>query len=178
MSEKTNNTADVQVSDNSHYTSISALKLRLDVEPLLAQLEMDVRGLRETWNSETQKIELVKISDALFKSEVGVNNYMSFVRSVVNNQVVQGNLDEDSYADYMYSVHERLARDLMINRYKYGLDLSNYGTVISFAMNTIRGFLTRPIGDRERGSYAQTLKQVESNSTVTGRSGGFFDFKK
>jgi hypothetical protein len=166
-----------EMSNNQMYTTATALHIRLDVEPLLRQLEMDIRGIRETWNEETQRMELIMISDAKFNREAGIQSFMSYMRGVINTQVVQGNLDEDSYADYMAAVHEGLATDLMINRHKYGLEIYHYEGIIRLAMNTVRGFLTRSIGNKERESYAHTMKHVEQSQTVQGKTGGIFNFK-
>lgn len=173
--EKSNNVA--EMSNNQMYTSATALHIRLDVAPLLSQLEMDIRGIQERWNEETQKVELIQTGRALFNSEFGIQSFMSYIRGVINTQVVQGNLDEDSYADYMTAVHEGLASDLIINRKRYGLDTCHYSGVIRLAMNTVRGFLTRSLGNKERESYAHTMKHVEQNQTVQGRTGGLFNFK-
>lgn len=177
MGEQESNQNTAEVVSNQYYTSANALQIRLNVEPLLAQLEMDIRGLKETWNEEKQSVMLTRVSEPLFKQEIGIQTYMSHVRSVVNSQVVQGNLDEDTYADYMEYIHSKLAQDLMINRYKYGLEKYHYHTVISLAMNTVRGFLTRTIGDKERQSYSHTMKHVENSQTVQGRTGGIFNFR-
>jgi hypothetical protein len=177
LSEQENAKNQAESSNNQMYTTATALHIRLDVSPLLNQLEMDIRGLKETWNEETQRLELVRISEPLFSREVGIQSFMSYIRGVINTQVVQGNLDEDSYSDYMASVHEGLATDLMINRKKYGLEIYHYQGVIRLAMNTVRGFLTRSLGNKERESYAHTMKHVEQSSTVQGRTGGIFNFK-
>lgn len=171
--EKTNNTADS--SNNQYYTSATALQIRLNVEPLIVKLEMDLRGLDEQWDKETGNIVFVQSGEQLM-NDLGIKTYLSFVRSVVNVQVVQGNLDEDSYGDYMAKIHLSIAEDLMINRHKYNLNLDNYRGLINKAMLTIRGFLTRPIGDKERGSYANTLKHVESSQTVAQKATGLFKF--
>ena len=167
--QKTNNAA--EISNNQFYTSATALQIRLNVEQLLLQLEMDIRGMKEKWNAEREEMEYVKVSEPLFSEELGIQNYMSYVRSVINVQIVQGNLDEDSYGDYMESFHEGLASDLIINRHNYGLSMYHYPLVIRMAINATRGFLTRLLGDKERQSYANTMKHVETSQTLaSGRS--------
>ena len=173
MSEEQKTNVNQDASSNSFYTSATALQIRLNVEPLLAQLEMDIRGLREKWNPKTEEYDLVQVSDPMFSNELGIQNYLSYVRSVINTQVVQGNLDEDSYADFMESFHEGLASDLIINLHKYGLSVSHYNKAIRLATNMARGFLTRPISNKERDSYANTFKTVESSNTVAQNKGWF-----
>lgn len=176
MGEQERSDLSGEVTSNQFYTSATALQIRLNVEPLIAQLELDIRGLKEHYNNETGQVELVKSGQPLFSKEVGIQSYISFVRSVVNTQVVQGNFDEDSYAEYMTILHRNLATDFMVNRRKYGLDKYHYQTAINLALQTIRGYLTRPIGNKERESYSSTMKHVESSNTVAGKTGGFFNF--
>lgn len=177
MTDKENTNQQSSGSDNSYYTTATALQIRLNVEPLITQLEMDIRGLRQEWDETTQTVKIRQIGEPLFTKETGIQAYLSFIRSIVNTQIVQGNFNEDTYADYLERIRKGLATDLMINRHKYGLPIYHYEGVISLAMNTIEGFLTRPIGDKERQSYANTFKTVESSQTVAGRTGGLFNFK-
>ena len=171
--EKSSNQA--EISNNQYYTSTTALQIRLEVETLLRNLELDVRAEHEIYNSETDSYtrEKIKGIEPLFKKEVGIRNYMRFIRSILNTQVVQGNLDEDSYGDAMSAAHKALARELMLNRYEYGLEKHNYGAAVKTAMLTIRLFLTRLLDNEERKSYAATFKHVESSETKTGNRGMF-----
>lgn len=173
MSEEQKSNLNQEASNNAFYTSATALQIRLNVEPLLAQLEMDIRGLRERWNHDAQEMEVVQVSEPMFTKEIGIQNYLSYIRTVINTQVVQGNLDEDSYAEFMESFHEGLASDLIINLHKYGLSTSHYNKVIRMATLIARGFLTRSLGNKERESYANTFKTVESSNTVAQGKGWF-----
>lgn len=172
---KSNNEANT--TSNQYFTSAGALQIRLNVEPLIAQLELDIRGLSQEFDPETKSIVLKKTGDPLFNNDVGIRSFMSFVRGIVNVQVVQGNLDEDSYGDYMQRIHKGISKDLMINRYKYGLALYDYEKAVNRAMLTIEGFLTRSLGNKERDSYSHTMKHVESNQQSMARS-GLFNFNR
>lgn len=172
MSEQENTNNRQEVINNQFYTSATALQIRLNVDPLLMKLEMDLRGLEERWDDKTGSVILEESGEPLMNN-MGIKNYLSFVRSVINVQVVQGNLDEDTYADYMYDVRLSIAKDLMINRHKYDLDLDNYNGLINKAMLSVRGFLTRPIGNKERDSYSATMKSIESSQTMA-KGGGLF----
>jgi len=169
--ERSNNSQDI--SNNQYYTSATALQIRLNVEPLLVKLELDLRGLEESYDEESGKIVLIQTGEKLM-NELGIKNFLSFVRSVINVQVVQGNLSEDSYANYLYKIHVSIAKNLIINRHRYDLSLDNYNGLVDRAMLTVIGFLTRPIGDKERNSYANTLKHIESSQTVAQKSNGIF----
>ena len=175
MGEQENVNNQQELVNNQFYTSATALHIRLNVEPLIAKLELDIRGLEEHWDEDTERIIIKKVGEPMM-NEVGIKNYMSFVRSVVNVQVVQGNLDEETYGDYMYKTHMSIAKDLMINKYKYGLEDDNFGGLVDKAMLTIRGFLTRPIGNKERDSYSATMKSIESSQTVAKGGGRLFNF--
>jgi len=164
------------MSNNQYYTSATALQIRLEVETLLRNLELDVRGEEERYDSEKEEYIRVKIPgvDPLFGKEIGIRNYIRFIRSVLNTQVVQGNLDEDSYADIRSDIHKSLARMLMLNRYQYGLNKENYRIAIDTAMNTISLFLTRLLDNEKRKSYAATFKHVESSETKMGGARNIF----
>lgn len=174
--ENVNNQA--EISNNQYYTSTTALQIRLEVEALLKNIELDVRAEQEIYDSEKDVYVKKKISgvDPLFSKEIGIRNYMRFLRSLLNTQVVQGNLDEDSLGDVMQVAHKRLSKDLMLNRYEYGLSKNNYFSAMS-VMNTIHLFLTRLLNNEERKSYAATFKHVESSETKLGSGRNMFGLK-
>ena len=175
--ENINNQA--EMSNNQYYTSTTALQIRLEVETLLKNLELDVRAEQEIYDSEKDTFIKKKIPgvEPLFKKEIGVRNYMRFVRSLLNTQVVQGNLDEDSYAEVMSAAHKSLAKELMLNRYEYGLSKNNYVPAVKTAVLTIRLFLTRLLNNEERKSYAATFKHVESSETKLGGGRNMFGLR-
>lgn len=183
MGEEQKSNLSQEASNNSFYTSASALQIRLNVEPVLTQLELDIRGLREMWDDETQALKVVRVSEPLFitkkssgdysANDKGIHMYLAFIRSVINTQVVQGNLKEDDYEITLYRIRRRIATDLMINRINWGLEIHNYNYVIDLAMNLMENFMTRLIGNKERESYANTFKTVESSNTVANSKGWF-----
>lgn len=182
MSEEQKQNINQEASNNAFYTSATALQIRLNVEPILTQLELDIRGLREMWVEETQSTKVIRVSEPLFlnkkgnvisANDKGIHMYLAFVRSVVNTQVVQGNLKEDDYEITLYRIRRRISTNLMINRINWGLEIQNYNYVIDLAMNLIENFVTRLIGNKERESYANTFKTVESSNTVANSKGWF-----
>lgn len=192
MSEEQKQNMNQEATNNAYYTSATALQIRLNVEPLMNQLELDIRGLRETWDEDKQEMQIKRVSEPLFvttkttfnaetkkketkteSNEKGVHMYMAFVRSVLNTQVVQGNLKEDDYTNMLYRIRRRLAHDLIINRINWGLKTQNYNYVIDLAMNLVELFLSRLIGNKERESYANTFKTVESSNTLASSKGWF-----
>lgn len=175
------NNINQESSNNAFYTSATALQIRLNVEPLLQQIELDIRGLREVWNEDKQISEVKRVTEPLFlkydesgaivSNDKGIHMYLAFIRSIINTQVVQGNLKEDDYNLTLYRIRRRLATDLMINRINWGLKIQNYNYVIDLAMNIIENFMTRLIGNKERESYANTFKTIENSSTVAQNKG-------
>lgn len=179
MSQQENASNQAEISNNQAYVATTALQIRLEVEQLLRNLELEIRAETEYYDEEREQVIRKKIPgvEPLFEKEIGIRNYMRFVRSFLNTQVVQGNLDEDSYGDVMCDAHRSLARNLMLNRYKYGLKNENYGTAVQTAMFTIRLFLTRLLDNEERKSYAATFKHVESSETKLGGSNSVFGLR-
>ena len=177
--EQENIKNNAEISNNQYYTSTTALQIRLEVETLLRNLELDIRAEQEIYDSATDSYKRVKIKgiEPLFNKEIGIRNYMRFIRSILNTQVVQGNLDEDSYGDAMSATHRALARELMLNRYEYGLKVEHYHAAVKTAMLTIRLFLTRLLNNEERLSYAATFKHVESSETKLGGNRNMFGLR-
>jgi hypothetical protein len=80
------------------------------------------------------------------------------------------------YQNYVAEVHDGLNVNLMNNLYNWEIDEDNYEPIIDFIMNLVQPFISRLIDNKERESYLNTLKVMESSSSQ--QSGGLSLFKR
>lgn len=144
--------------------SEGALQLRLATEQLLDSIELYVTGY-QIRVAQAPSGELVtvkeKVTNQLANAE-GKNNVMGYLRAIINTAAVQGNFKMEQYEDYIFMRRMELNKMLFNNLYDYGIEERNYPTIIDFIMSLIIPFMSRLIDNKERESYAQTIKTTES----------------
>lgn len=144
--------------------SEGALQLRLATEDLLNSIELYISGFRvQVVQAADGTLVTVKekITSALANKE-GINNVMGYLRAIINTAAVQGNFTIEQYNDYIFMRRLELNKMLFNNLYDYGIAERNYPTIIDFIMSLIIPFMSRLIDNKERESYAQTIKTTES----------------
>lgn len=150
-------------SDNRGFDGASVLQIRLDTRSVIRDIEMYLRGYRNEFyydSKERTYKERLAWKGSPMLSEEGIQAVMSVVTSVFNNQVVQGNfLDFDMYAEFLCRTRKELAFILMLHKSEYQLE--KYEDVVVVLMRYIEVFMTRPLFNKERESYAQTLQSKE-----------------
>ena len=161
--------------DARGFASLSALEIRLDTDPLKSKIELFLRGednvVRETQEGKI-KVERVKIGKRICNDE-GVQQICKYVESVFNSQGVQGNYTIEMYSNHIYQIRKRLAFNLVLNYPKWEMDYNTIEMVIDVIMNLAKTFLSRLIDNKERESYADTIKSIES-STINQQKTGLF----
>jgi len=163
-----NNESTSNSSYNQYFQTATALQIRLNTEPVVRQIEMYLRGRREEVYQDEKdgiiKNRTVYIGKPLINDE-GLQWIMNFVETLFNVQVVQGNFEEyDQYTAFLERTRKDLAEHLMINLYDYDIKENNYNGVISTMMRFVETFTSRLIKNKERDSYNNTIRSVESNS--------------
>lgn len=144
--------------------SEGALQLRLATESLLDSIELYVTGYQiRVAQAKTGELVTVKekVTTELANSE-GKNNVMGYLRAIINTAAVQGNFTMSQYEDYVFMRRMELNKMMFNNLYEYGIEERNYPTIIDFIMSLISPFMSRLIDNKERESYAQTIKTTES----------------
>ena len=53
---------------------------------------------------------------------------------------------------------------MMNNLYNWGIEEDNYGQICNTIMNLMQPFVSRLINNKERDSYAQSIRVAESNT--------------
>lgn len=166
--------ANARTIDNTGYYNATALQIRLNVDPVVRQIEMYLKGEREEvvpdkYGSPTSRVQ--KIGEPLANA-LGIQAIMNLIETVFNPQVVQGNFEGyDEYAEYLIRFRKDMSMLLMVNIHTYGIKEEYYSGMISTIMRFIEAFMSRLIANKERESYAQTIKSFESSQTQQGKSG-------
>lgn len=159
-------------SNNSQYVEYSALSIRLDVSRLIDQIEMFLRGQKEyAEENENGRVMVKKVSIGKpLANDIGIQNILNSIQSIVNNQSVQGNLTREEYKYMIYEIHVNLAYDLVRNSNNWDIKTTRV-TIMNNIMNLMQTFLSRLIDNEERNSYKETIKISESNTIKEGSKG-------
>lgn len=171
MSEGVDNFQSSNLGYNSaSYQAASVVQTRLDTLSVIRQFEIYLRGVEtaivEDPESPSGAKEVVVWKGTSMVNEQGYQAIMQFINLVINAQGVQGNFTtEEMYGEYLYRLRTELATDLMINRKRYGIDPRDFPGIMSRIMRIIEVFMSRPIFNKERDSYAATFKSVETLNT-------------
>ena len=154
--------------NNQGYNTSSALHLRLNPEPMLEQFKVYLSG-RETITTEDgngNAVTQVLWEGTPLVNERGFQSIMQTLSIIISTPAVQGNFIEPAdYENYLCRCRKDIATDLMDNRKKYGINTSDYDAIISRMMRIIEVYMSRLIHDRERSSYANSLRVQESTHT-------------
>jgi len=168
---------------NSEFTTPSIISIRLDTDKVILQLETYLKGTEivSDLDDEGNKVYKELTMAPPKANKKGIYDIMAFIKSKVNAQVVQGYFAADGrgnsemYKQYMDDVHESLMHMILLNAQHWDIKDDDIGSIIDTILHLIRPFMTRLIGDKERGSYAQTLRTTESNTVQ--EKGGFSLFR-
>ena len=159
-------------SNNKDFINQNALKVRLDVSEVLIDIESFLRGYKTDYTQDNQgNITPIKIKTGEAKcNNEGVQSILSFLRMIINTQVVQGNFVTDSgndssmYYNYVSNCRSDLTDAMILNIYKWGININEAEFIADSIMNIVIPFMTRLIDNKERESYANTIKHEERNT--------------
>lgn len=162
------------ITSNYGYNDISALQIRLQTDNQIQKIRTFLSGKETITLEDTEtgrlKFQEHKIGKRLMNDE-GVNHLTNYISSVINPQVVQGNYGLEWYQEQLYNTHKRLAFILTVNRPIWEIEATARYSIMGFLMEFIKPYLSRLIENKERESYSQTLKTMESSTINTGNNG-------
>jgi hypothetical protein len=151
----------------------SVLQIRLNSDFVLERVKIYLTGKIQSVvydkNGEPKVVE-EQISAAK-ANDRGIQEILNNVQNIVNPQVVQGNFKFEMFQNYIEEVHAGLITDLMDNLHNWGIDEDDYEPIINKIMILIIPFISRLIENKERDSYAATIKAIESSSVQSGKFG-------
>lgn len=176
MSEQNENTnIDGYTSDNDSYNNASMLQIRLNTEPVIAKIELFLRGEREKYgiNEQGQPVVIAeKIGESKANNE-GIHSIMIWLSGLLNSQIVQGNIENFAEKDNKIAdIREDLSEYIMKNLVNWEISDAEYEGIIDLMITQLDLFLSRLVGNKERDSFTHTMKHVENNSSQV-RNKGF-----
>lgn len=155
--------------NNAAYQNFNILKLRLDTDQMLKNIELYLKGEREVYSvDENGNYVCSLIQETIPKANnVGINSIMSWLRGILSTQIVQGNIkDFDSLNQILANLREDLLQDFGINMYDWDISEEHFEGIIDLTITSLSLFLSRLVGNKERDSYAQSMQHVERNDYV------------
>lgn len=155
--------------DTTAYVNASIIKTRLETDTLLSTIKSQLMGetviIEPDPTSPTGYKETISKSKEPLMNETGVLSILSYLRMIINQAGVQGNFSEEQYEQFMYYHRGVLLDTIVSNAPKWGLSSINMRIVYHSICGILEMFVSRLINNKERESYAQTLRSSESVST-------------
>jgi len=164
---------------NRKYNEFNVMKIRLDTEPLLKEIETYLRGSKTVFiQTEDGNVSNKKMSFGYPKAnEIGIQSIMSWLSLLINPHTVQGNFSSkngfsDEFQDFMYHFQVDFGEYIMINLYEFNIKESEYMGIVRSIRSAVERFLSRSIDNLERDSYGETTRSIESN-TIANKGGNW-----
>lgn len=172
--------AHLEAMNNAGYQATSALQIRLDMTPFIDHIEKYLSGryevLFDSDGNGTPDLRKIETGEPLV-NPLGKQMIMMWVRSIFNTALAQGNFPDTKkkdgytmYCEYLSRARWDLSSDLMKNSKRFALAEDNYDILIDTLMRFVEVFMTRPLYNKERESYANTIKSVENLQTQPRRN--------
>jgi len=167
-------------STNYGYNLAGVMELRLDTRPILDQIEAFLRGKRLLGYRDGKDGFNEAVWGSIGKARAndeGIQSLLSWLEHSINSQTVQGNFSPEQYDDYICEFEIDLGEYIMINLHNWDININEIDGIINCIMKVTIPFFSRLIDNKERESYGQTMKSIESN-TVEKKKGGLFGMFK
>lgn len=172
-------TTNQQMYTNKYYNSSSVLQIRLDTTPILEKIECFLRGGSFVLSQEetTKKITTQFVEQGTAKAnKEGVQSILTFLTSVFNPQVVQGNFDEERYQLHIKELNIDLVKFIVTNSTHWNIKDDDIEYICDFIMILAIPFLSRLIDNKERDSYGDTIQTQERTVIDSQKENGFLGF--
>lgn len=160
-----------QGSNNLGFNHANALAIRLQTQELLGSIRDFLTGFETQIYDKDGEIvtEKVKIGEAKMNDK-GIQAVMSRLSLIFHPAIVQGNYAEDRYINEIQMIRSSLADAMMVNLEIWDIKETDYEDIIDGIQTAVKGFLSRLIDNKERESYANTIKHFESNTMASKKS--------
>jgi len=169
------------LTSNSDYVNMSALRIRLDTNPIIMQVELFLRGYhsmieQDNYGRMRQKRVIVRCAKA---NDIGIQSILTYLTGIFNSQVVQGNFKEERYENYIMEINIDFATMVVNNCYTWDIKEDDIDVICDFVMSLIQPFVSRTIDNKERESYEKSLITHETSRTEEKQRGFFLNpFKR
>lgn len=162
-----NATADYVRAQNAN--DFNVIQVRLDTNDITDQIERFLSGVeRVTTRNPDGSIEDKYIQVGTPKANsLGVQSIMSWIKTTINPQVVQGNFYVNKhglsieYDRFIFEFQINICNNIINNIYDYGIQEEEVEGIIDCIMNIVQPFMSRLKGNKERASYAKTMETRE-----------------
>jgi len=164
--------------NNQPFVTDTAMELRLSVREPIFEIYKYLTGKMTipVYDPDLGEYKHVEKSFGNPKAnDEGIHSLMMFVNSVINTATVQGNFDINQYSDYIADKRDELRRMIVVNSYKWKIPDNYLSMITDTIMAFIEPFISRTIGDGERGSYRDTMRLTET-SKVSGEQFARWDY--
>lgn len=162
--EETNNSVGYSSQNSSYINNDSFMHTRINVEPILKRIETFLSGKRkillrnkEKGNYSEKELEY---GEPLANLN-GINQIMNKMHTIINNQIVQGNIDKDMYYDFVADCREDFAVELIYSCREWGIKPHQLNYICNNIMIFVETFFTRLIDNKERDSYKESMVSKE-----------------
>lgn len=173
-------TSEQVMTQNNDYQAATIIQMRLDTSKILADIEAFLRGTRVMGYSKDETGNVVPVFHEYGRprmNDKGVQDMMGWFALLINPQTVQGNKTRDEFYDYTADMHADIAQMLMTNLHDYDISENDYESICDKIMHFADMFFSRTIDNKERDSYAQTLKSIERHGEERGGLAGLNPFR-
>lgn len=169
-------------SSNDGYTNASVIQIRLDTAPMLDSIEAFLRGKRIIGYEELPNgITRPRYGDSgkAKANEIGIQSIMSWLVLMFSPHAVQGNYaDRQELNEYLCYVQKGMAKYIMANRLDWEISRQDYAGIVRGVMTLAEPYFSRLIQNKERESYAQTLRVNETSRYADNTNSGFSLFRR
>lgn len=160
------------VMNNNQFINPNMLKIRLDTSDIIQNLRQFLSGkttvAKQDDNGNVTFVDVTS-GDAIC-SDKGTQHLVNYVQGIINPAVVQGNYTQEQYFNHVDRIHMAVSRQILANYHDWKMKHEDLELVNDFIMNLVEPFLSRLVDNKERDSYANTLRSVENNTLSTKRS--------
>lgn len=159
-------------------------KIWLDTEPYLNQIylaltnkEMKKFKVTDKHGESEYITKVVSILDEQGKplkplaNSFGISQIMGRIKSMVAKDIVQGNLNDKRYNNFMYYFSIKVKKMLIVDRMRFDMELNDVNNVSNIICDSVEVYLTRPINNLERDR--DKVKGNNDNSEYQNK--GFWD---
>jgi hypothetical protein len=173
MNEQQNQQGQTMQTVNAPFLSSSALQMRLETKELLDETRAFFCGEKVFYAEDGQggvKIIKKKLGKRLM-NETGVSNLINNLALILNPSTVQGNYTEEFWREECRRKRKAFAGLVVANRLQWEIDPTAMRSITEALASAYVSFLSRPVDNKERESYSNTIRSVESSTMQTQGSG-------
>lgn len=161
------------LSGNGFGGNENTLRLRIETDSLLDKVEEFLTGEQTVYAKGKEGgmvVQKIPLGVPLCNS-IGRQQIMQLCSQIINQHQVQGNLTKDEINQLMNDVKMDLAWEFFVNYKEWGVQARNRKHIVRTIEKTIRIFLSRCKDNKERESYAQTVRMHETSTLTPDKKG-------